>query len=206
MRRLAAAVACLLLVSCSGRQIIPEDREAAELAFQQRISAMESMTSWDLSGKLSVDDGEDGGSGRLSWMVRDESSIMNFRGALGKGAWQLDQSPGFAQLSKADGSINRASSVNELLQKEVGWHIPVNALKWWALGVSAPGETQLQDIDGNGRLLALQQHGWNISFSRYRFFGNLELPARIDAVRGPYRVKMAVSNWTPFDETSDEQP
>ena len=201
MRYLAAAVACLILVSCSSRQLIAPDREAAELAYQQRAKNLVLLTSWDLAGKLSVDDGDDGGSGRLSWKVREDSSLMNFRGAMGRGAWQLDSRPGFAELQRSDGTVSMAGSVNELLEREIGWHIPVQSLKWWALGISAPGDILLLDLDSKGRVLAMQQDGWNISFDRYRQFGDVELPGRMDAVSGKYRVKMAVSNWTlPGDE------
>lgn len=203
MKLLAAVVACLLLASCSTRQIVSTDREAAQFAYQQRAASLGAISSWDMAGKLSVDDGDDGGSGKLSWKVRNESSLMNFRGALGRGAWQLDSRPGFAELQKSDGTITQASTVSDLLENEIGWHIPVNSLKWWALGVSAPGDTELLDLDSDGRVLAMQQDGWNISFDRYRQFDGVELPGRMDAVRGRYRVKMAVSKWTLFTPDPD---
>ena len=204
MKVLAAFTACLVLASCSSRQVVPTDRAAAEFAYQQRAASLSELDSWDMAGKLSVDDGDDGGSGKLSWKVRDESSLMNFRGALGRGAWQLDARPGYAELQKSDGTVTRAESVNDLLETEIGWHIPVQSLKWWALGVSAPGETELLDLDADGRVLAMQQDGWNISFDRYRQFDGVELPGRMDAVRGRYRVKMAVSKWTVFSPTNGD--
>jgi outer membrane lipoprotein LolB len=200
MKVVAAILASLLLASCSTRQVVSTDREAAEFAYQQRAASLSALNSWDMAGKLSVDDGDDGGSGKLSWKVREDSSLMNFRGALGRGAWQLDSRPGFAELQKSDGTVTRSTTVNDLLESEIGWHIPVNSLKWWALGVSAPGDTELLDLDSSGRVLAMQQHGWNISFERYRQFDGIELPGRMDAVRGRYRVKMAVSNWTLFSQ------
>lgn len=190
---LAATVAT---ASCVSRQVQAPDEEATKFAFQQREASLAALNSWDMAGKLSIDDGEDGGSGRLSWQVRDDSSVMNFRGALGRGAWQLDTGPGFAELRKADGSVTRAASVRELVESEVGWRVPVDALRWWALGLPAPGGVELLDLDAAGRIIAMQQDGWNVSFNRYRAFGGMELPGRMDAVRGRYRVKMAVSNWT----------
>ena len=196
MRIMVAVAACLMLVSCSSRQLVATDRDAAEFAYQQRAKDLRLLNSWDLTGKLSVDDGENGGSGRLSWQVRADAFLMNFRGALGRGAWQIKSRPGFAELTRSDGSISRADSLDKLLEAEVGWHIPVIALKWWALGVAAPGDADMLELDSSGRVLAMQQDGWNITYSRYRQFGEIELPARMDAVRGRYRVKMAVSNWT----------
>lgn len=199
-------VSCLFLISCSARQLAP-DHEAALFAYQNRASGLKTLTAWDLTGKLSLDDSTDGGSGRLRWQVRDTRSIMNFRGAMGKGAWQLNSSPGFAELLRADGSITRSASLSDLVNSELGWHIPVDSLKWWVLGVAAPGSTEGLDLDEQGRILAMQQDGWNISFDRYRLFGSFELPVRMDAVRGRYRVKLAVASWVRNDAvTPDDRP
>jgi outer membrane lipoprotein LolB len=196
MRVVAALVASIALVSCSGHQTLPLDDTVRNFAYQQRSADLITRSSWELAGKLSLDDGEEGGSGKLSWKVSDELSLMSFRGALGRGAWKLDSGPGFATLSKADGQISRANSISELAEAEVGWHIPVDSLKWWVLGIAAPGETSLIDLDSEGLLQELHQNEWQIRFDRYRVFGDVNLPAKIEAVNGPYRIKMAVSSWT----------
>jgi outer membrane lipoprotein LolB len=190
-------VAGLILVSCSTRQLVAPDSEAAAFAYRQRASLLKELTAWDMAGKLSLDDSEDGGSGRLDWQVRDTGSLMHFRAAMGRGAWQLNSGPGYAELLRADGSITRSSSLSDLVEAELGWRIPVDALKWWALGVPAPGSAELLDLDIKGRILAMTQDGWSISFKGYRLFDEVELPGRMDAVHGRYRVKLAVSSWTP---------
>ena len=195
MRILAALAACLVLVSCSSRQITATDIQGSEHAYQLRAFKLTSLVSWDLAGKLSIDDGQDGGSGRLNWEVREERSHMSFRGTLGKGSWQLTSGSGFAELEKSDGSITRAADVNDLIEQELGWFVPVDSLKWWALGVAAPGTPESMVLDGSGRILAMQQDGWDISYRRYRKFDGVELPARMDAVNGRYRLKIAVSDW-----------
>jgi len=196
----AVLVFCLLLYACSSHQRIASDSAAASHAYQQRLAVLENLTDWDLAGKLSLDDGDDGGSGNLSWSVRDAESRMKFRGALGKGAWQLDSGPGFAELQRSDGSLVRSASVSRLVEAEIGWQIPVDSLKSWVLGIAAPGSTDLLELDEQGRVIAMQQDGWNITYNRYRQFGDIELPGRMDAVRGQYRVKMAVSRWTLVQE------
>jgi outer membrane lipoprotein LolB len=204
MRTVAAILACLFLVSCSSRQIIEPDRGLAETAYLERAAHLSILSSWDLAGKLSLDDGEDGGSGKLKWSVRAEKSHMDFRGALGRGAWQLDSGPGYARLARANGETVYADSISDLVEQEVGWQIPVDSLRWWALGIYAPGDIEGSELDAQGRVLTLKQQGWDISFERYRVFGDQELPARIEAVNGPYRIKVAMTGWTlPVTEISD---
>lgn len=195
MRFTSCLAACLVLVSCATRQVQPTDGESAASAFRQREQALAALTAWDLAGRLSIDDGAEGGSGRLGWKIRGDASEMTFRGAMGRGSWQLSSGPGYAELQRSDGSLSRGDSADELVHSEVGWQVPVNALRWWALGLPAPGGVELMDLDAAGRVLALQQAGWHIHYERYRSFGDVELPGRMDAVRGQYRVKMAVSDW-----------
>ena len=204
MRLLAGCAACLVLFSCSSHQRTVFDTESAERSYQQRADALSLLTSWDMAGKLSMDDGADGGSGNLNWQVRDTESQMKFRGALGRGAWQLATGPGFAELQRSDGSLVRSASVSELVETETGWHIPVDSLKWWVLGIAAPGVTERLDLDQQGRVQVMRQDGWDITFDRYRQFGEVELPGRMDAVRGEYRVKMAVSKWSQVQVTQTD--
>ena len=46
---------------------------------------------------------------------------MNFHGALGRGAWQLNADENGAVLEWADGEIHRADTVGELLEQRLGW-------------------------------------------------------------------------------------
>lgn len=190
----------LLLLACGARQVAPEDDAEAASAYRERQQRISALDSWTLSGKLSVDDGQDGGSGRLSWRVDGANARLEFRGALGRGAWRLDISPHMATLEKADGSVLQAATAGEIAEHEAGWHIPVEALQSWVLGVAAPGPVDALEFDPEGRALLMHQHGWVIRFSRYRSFGELELPGRVDVVRGERRVKLAIVDWNPLPQ------
>ena len=194
------AVLSLLLQACGARQVAPAGDAEAASAYRERQQRVSGIDSWALSGRLAVDDGQDGGSGRLSWRVNGANARLEFRGALGRGAWRLDISPHMATLEKADGSVLQAATAGEIAKHEVGWHIPVEALRWWVLGVAAPGSVETLELDPEGRALLMRQHGWVIRFSRYRSFGQLELPGRVDVVRGERRVKLAIVDWNPLPQ------
>ena len=78
--------------------------------------------------------------------------------------------------AKAAPPTSSAPSLDQLALDEVGWSIPVDSLRWWVLGMAAPGPYARLDLDENGHILAIQQHGWDINFVRYRTFGNLDIP------------------------------
>jgi len=181
----------------SGCKTAPITKPGAgnQAAYDNRSENIASVSSWNLVGRISMDDGEEGGSGRLQWVVKDEHSTLDFQGAMGRGAWQLEIEPGGAALRLADGSEYFADGVDALVQQQIGWPIPVKALQWWVRGLAAPGTIDAQQLDTDGLLTSLAQFGWQIDFNRYASDAGVAMPVRLDARQNDYRVKLAISRW-----------
>ncbi len=188
-------VCALLLAACSARQVQQPPSGPQELAYQARSAGLVTLEDWEFTGRLAVDDGTDGGSGRLLWQTEGPASELDFRGALGRGAWNLAMAPGEAVLKKSDGSTARAPDVDRLVLLETGWHLPVGALQWWVRGLRAPGPFDDLFMDDGGRVQRFRQEGWTIEYRRYRDVSGIAMPHRMEAVSGSYRVKLAVSRW-----------
>jgi outer membrane biogenesis lipoprotein LolB len=87
----------LVFGACSGvavRESESGDREA----YQIRAQRLAEISDWGFAGRVSLDDGEEGGSGKLRWDVQSEHSELDFHGAMGRGAWTLTYDPGKAIL------------------------------------------------------------------------------------------------------------
>lgn len=176
----------------------PEDRLQAERVplYEQRAERLLDRDSWTLDGRLAVNDGDQGGSGRLQWRQDAEAARLDFHGALGRGAWRLTVDPGGAELSFATGERYRADSVEELVREQVGWSVPVEPLAWWVRGLAAPGRVESRRLEADGTLSRLQQDGWEIQFSRYIDVAGTSMPARLTARRDQRTVKLAVKRWS----------
>ena len=184
----------LVLGACTG---VPTKTPEVgnETAFQDRMESIGSIDEWQLRGKISLDDGDRGGSGKLQWMVNPDNSTIDFHGAMGRGAWHLEIEPDLAVLTEANGSMYQAASVDALIRQQMGWPVPVEALKWWVRGLAAPGSFKDKQLDAQGLLIKLEQFGWQIEFNRYSSSSGVPMPSRLDATRGTYRVKLAISRW-----------
>ena len=93
---------------------------------------------------------------------------------------------------------NHLAALGTLIQDRMGWPIPVDALQWWVRGLAAPGEIDGRELDGEGRLMQLDQLGWRVVFKRYRTDPDqdaVSMPVRLEAGRENYRVKLAISGW-----------
>lgn len=184
----------LTLNACTGVTVKAPGPDS-KAAYQNRTAKLNAIVQWGLVGKISLDDGDRGGSGRLQWDVKPAQSELDFHGALGRGAWHLQIGAEGALLKMADGSEETAASVGELIQNSVGWPVPFEALQWWVRGLAAPGAIESKQLDPEGLLVSLRQFGWNVDFNRYESVGGVGLPVRLNATRDQYRVKLAVRHW-----------
>lgn len=181
----------------SGCKTVPVTKPGTgnQAAYDNRSENIASVSSWNLVGRISLDDGEEGGSGRLQWVVKDDHSAIDFHGAMGRGAWHLEIDPDGTVLRLADGHEYFADRVDALVEQQIGWPIPVKALQWWVRGLAAPGTIDVQQMDADGLLTGLSQFGWQIDFNRYAPESGVAMPVRLDARQNNYRVKLAISRW-----------
>ncbi len=185
----------LLITACSTVPTVEIDQAELILLYQARSDVLTAAEGWALKGRLAVNDGEDGGSGHLSWQQHGQASSMNFHGAFGRGAWQLNADENGAVLEWADGEVHRADTVGELIEQWLGWTIPVSALAWWVRGLAAPGDWDLRQLNAQGNLEKLSQLGWNIEYGQYRDAGRVSMPVKLTARRQSYTVKFAIQDW-----------
>ena len=112
----------------------------------------------------------------------------------GHGAWrQTARGPGWNWLT-----------VDQLVQQQVGWEIPVESLSWWVRGMAAPGDPEDLWLDERGNLVRLNQDGWAIEFGNYRTFGEFEMPVRLTAQQADWRVKLVVRRWELAQESAPD--
>ena len=127
-----------MLGACMGVPVKESD-SGGKAAYDIRAQKLAAVSHWGFVGKISLDDGDQGGSGRLRWAVRQDHSELDFHGAMGRGAWNLTIDPGKAVLREANGTEQTSADVNQIVQDRVGWRLPVDALQWWVRGLAAPG-------------------------------------------------------------------
>jgi len=190
----------LLFSGCARIPERPPENPAFAQAYRHRLDELQPIDRWALEGRLAISDGHEGGSGNLKWLHDGEMTRMSFHGALGRGAWQLSADSAGALLELANGTVQSAPSVAELVLNHVGWKVPVEALSWWIRGLAYPDQWENRVLDEEGRLIELRQFGWEVDFDRYDERTTFWLPEKLTARRGEYRVKMVVRTWRLGDE------
>ncbi len=191
---ISAVLASLILSACATRPALISSSAGDQRAFA-RAAALERFSGWSLSGRVALSDGRDGGSGRLSWEQHGESAELNFRAALGRGAWRLKMAPNTALLETGDGQRFQSPSVGYLVERYVGWPVPVDSLSYWIRGLPAPDRAAQVDWHQDGLPAVLKQAGWEVVFERWDRSSEPAMPTKLVARRDDYRVKLLIRSW-----------
>jgi outer membrane lipoprotein LolB len=196
-RLLAALVLAAPLSGCflSPEEVKPAAANTAQSqsAWDARRGALQQVQNFTLQGRL-AETGLVSFGGDLSWMQTGRSFEARFYGPLGVGAVSISGMPGAMQVRTKDGTYETDDPA-AFMQQQFGWSVPVDGLRYWVLGLPAPGKLDALQLDANGRIQSLQQNGFTLEYTQYQPVGALELPSRFaihDAQRG---FKVFIDQW-----------
>lgn len=188
-----AALGLLLAAGCATQK----GAELPELgSWQQRTTVLAAIDEFDFSGRVAVRAGDDGFNGKLRWRQDEAAFSAAIGGPLGIGTVQIESDGRQVEITDSDGSVTVLDDVERDLYFRYGWTIPVESLRYWALGIPdprVPAETVFGD---DGLLAELGQRGWQVRFSRYRDAGGGQpMPALIAAENHDTSVKIVIDRW-----------
>lgn len=153
---------------------------------------------WQARGRLGVSGPENGGSGSFEWRQHGDVSNVDIRGPVGIGGVHLEmRGPGGNPnliLETSDGLKLESDAAWDELQNRLGTSVPAGNLRYWMLGLAAPGEHQWHEENANG-VTTLEQGGWRIDYQRYSTEPGARVPMRITATSGDARVRIVVDRW-----------
>ncbi|UXI67416.1 lipoprotein insertase outer membrane protein LolB [Tahibacter amnicola] len=191
--RAALAAATLLLAACAPMRT---REDAATLRIQQqREAALAQAQRWQLSGRLAVSNGEDGGNGDLEWRQDGERFDLTLRAPVTGKNWRLHGDASRATLEGARDQVLTDRSAAALLDREMGWHVPVQELEYWVRALRAPGSRAQLVFNEHQLPATLTQSGWTIEYKDYFGEQAVPLPRKVFATRGKYRVRLFIEEW-----------
>jgi outer membrane lipoprotein LolB len=199
-------VALVLLGGCA---IIhkPAPREAGianPAAWQARQDQLKSLSDWSLQGRVATGQLL-GWTGNLSWRERAPRFDVRLSGPLGAGGMHARGTLDRVVIDTSEGEHFVTSKPEALVKKALGWSFPLAPLAHWAKGLPAPGDYQRISVDKQGRLRALTQAGWTVSYLEYtRPEGApTALPRRIVLDNGETRIRLVVGRWFSLGNSAD---
>lgn len=185
----------LLLAGCE--TLAPRVEGPADLdTWQARQAWLTELREWRLEGRAAIATADDGWNANVDWVQLGDHISLRFSGPLGVGSARIDGTPDAVEVLTADGERFFTRNPEADLYWQLGWTAPVAHMPYWVRGIPGPGEVDQLEVDAAGRLLRMEQDGWEVEYDTYRLLDDdRALPRKLEMRRGDVRIRLVISEW-----------
>ncbi|HUS25663.1 MAG TPA: lipoprotein insertase outer membrane protein LolB [Candidatus Binatia bacterium] len=192
MKRLAPLAAILfLLASCA---LAPAHSPESDARWQARRGALQGVEHFVLHGRFSAG-GLGAVGGHLFWEERPDGFELRVSGPFGSHPATVTGHGETVEVRSEQESFT-TTDPEAALRQRLGWDFPVRHLRWWILGVPAPGPAADVSLDEDGLVTAMQQDGWTLDYEDYLPYDSLSLPHRVSAQKDDARIRLVIDQWS----------
>lgn len=194
MRFISVLIITLLLSGCI---TLPANQGSLHknISWPSRVKKLKQIQAWHLFGAIAIKTPEASQTASFNWQQQTNGQYsIGLYGPLGAGRVTLVGSHENVSLI-AHGKHYQAATPESLMQKVLGWQLPMRNLSYWIRGIPAPSITAKQQFDSAERLSQLQQQGWMIEYLQYTGVHGVDLPTKIVLHNQQLTVKIVLSSW-----------
>ena len=143
-----------------------------------------------IEGKLAVRSIQGQHAARFRWQQDGGNYRIELWGPLGQGRTILEGDGRRLRILDGGGTALESGNVRRVMEKRLGWYLPLEALPEWVLGGPIAGiPVDQPQIDAVGRMTGFRQLGWTLT---YGYPGQSSAPRKISAVKDDYRIILIV--------------
>ena len=195
---LLAGIGLLALAGCRTTQIVPPViGPGAGAPWAEQRDALAKLTRYSLNGRVAVAASGQGFSGSLRYQQQEQRAELAIDGPLGLGGVRVSADGDQINISNSSGESFDGPAARAELEQRLGFTLPLAELRWWLLGLPAPGEVALEQDPVTGEIRAFQQTGWRVSIDARAAAMGFALPQRLVVSRDGARMKLLIENWQP---------
>ena len=166
-----------------------------DLSWQTRQQQLHKVTHWQLNGAIAIKTPRQGQTASIVWQqYQAQHYQIDLFGPLGVGHLILKGNTGQVTLN-TNGQQYQSATAEELMQKILGWHVPVSNLYFWIRGLPAPHLKSHLSFDMYHHLAILRQQGWQIHYRQYTAINGIDLPSKLILQQQNMIIKFIISHW-----------
>ncbi len=174
----------------------PPAQKNKPVAWENRTKTLSSINNWDLKGLIAIRQSKDAVSANWQWQQQaNHNYTISLYGPLGSNSVQLTGSANHVLLETSDGKKFNAASPEALIEKQVGWRLPVSNLYFWIRGLPVPGIAAQKQFDADQHITTLIQQNWRIQYLDYTSVNQIDLPSKMVLTNPEINVKIVIKQW-----------
>ncbi|MGZ4960538.1 MAG: lipoprotein insertase outer membrane protein LolB [Methylomonas sp.] len=150
---------------------------------------LQNQSSWNFQGRLAMVDEKESVSASISWRHQPQKDEIELVGPLAQGHIAILVTPGSVVVDDGDKRQEYAGTVDAIVAEQLGIDMPVNALKFWVLGVNDPRQSVVEQEGG------FFQGGWLVRYREMQRVNAEWLPKKMTAEKDKTRIKLIVDQW-----------
>ena len=186
-------IVTLALTAC--KTLPPASAPGPTAPWEVRRAALQSRTTFDLSGRIAVAAAQEGFNAKLRWQQQGKSSQLALDGPLGVGGVRITSNGDSLTVLNSRGEKLDSEAARHEIEARLGFEPPISSLRYWVLGVPDPARPADEKLDDTQRLATLQQDGWQITYGAYTDVQGEALPSKVTLTRENVRVRLVVDGW-----------
>lgn len=200
-RRLFIILALIFFLSgCVSVKNPPIQGRFAVLPRETRAQILQKLKFWGADGAFSIQFGDKQRPVLANYTWRElgyNESRIRISSALDLFNVVIFRRLGSVTLWRNEREHFTASSAQQLMQRILGWSLPVENMIYWMKGAPAPGKSS-REYDEYGHITTLEQQGWVIRYASYKTVHGIDLPNVIYMQRPGLRLKIVMRRWHLF--------
>ena len=184
------ALACAVLSLAAGCATAPVGPVAGD-----QHAALQQLDDWSLKGRVAIAAGTEGFSGGIVWRQQGPHAGIELRGPLGGQALTIEVDGDRFVVADGEGARLEGAEAERLVRERIGAALPMTEMRYWLLGIPAPGLPFRETAAPDGSLQSLEQSAWQVQVLRRTTAGSYVLPARIEMSTTGLRLRLSVTDW-----------
>jgi outer membrane lipoprotein LolB len=159
------------------------------LAYQQQLSEL---THWTLDGKIAVRYANKSDTAAVQWQQSSENFDIFISGPLGAGATRIAGTPTLLTLQNGEEISTTTDDPGHLLEKHLGWELPLENLPLWITGRS---DSNTARFNTDNTLAGFDEHDWKVEYQRYQTVEEWLLPEKIVLKHDNMQMTIFIKQW-----------
>ncbi len=170
------------LVACSS---INTYRAGSDLLKNRTVM---DLPSWAIDGRLLIK-GQDIMTASINWRHAPTIDKLKLAGVLGLGAVYIELNEQGILIDKGQGDRYFSLDVDGFIAQEIGFLVPITALRRWIIGAPLEGTPAVWFDDG------FEQLGWRVTYSEYMTTQVGGMPHKLKIAKDKINLKLVVDKW-----------